>query len=92
MKDQIPENKKTERSNQLIALGEEMSREFRGYYLGREEEVLFEEEACIDGETYYVGYTKEYVKAAKKSDVPLDNQLVRGILTKALNSEVYFME
>ena len=92
MKDQIPENKKTERSNQLIALGEEMSREFRSYYLGREEEVLFEEEACIDGETYYVGYTKEYVKAAKKSDVPLDNQLVRGILTKALNSEVYFME
>lgn len=92
MKDQIAENIKTQRSNELIALGEQMSKEFRSYYLGREEEVLFEEEAVIDGETYYVGYTKEYVKAAKKSDVPLDNQLVKGILVKELHDDIYYME
>ena len=92
MKDQIAETIKTERSNQLIALGEQMSKEFRDYYLGREEEVLFEEAAIIDEETYYVGYTKEYVKTAKKSDVPLDNQLVKGTLVKELHDDIYYME
>ena len=92
MKDQVPENLKTIRSNKLIQLGDKMSDEFRKYYLGREEEVLFEEEAMIDGAPYYVGYTKEYVKVAKRSDVRLDNQLVRGILTTALSDEIYLME
>ncbi len=92
MKDQIPENTKTERSNKLIQLGEQMSVEFRKYYLGREEEVLFEEEVQINGIPYYVGYTKEYVKVAKRSEVPLDNQLVTGMLTKALSDEIYVME
>ena len=92
MKNQIPENRKTERSNALIELGDKMSEEFRQYYLGREEEVLFEEAADIDGVTYYVGYTKEYVKVAKLSSEPIENQLVKGTLTKALNAEIYLME
>ena len=92
MKDQVPENKKKERSANLIELGTKMSEEFRQYYLGREEEVLFEEKACIDGENYYVGYTKEYVKVAKISDVPLDNQIMKGVLTKMINDEIYLME
>lgn len=92
MKDQVPEKIKTERSSELIALGDKMSKAFREYYLGREEEVLFEEEMELDGKTYYVGYTKEYVKVAKVSEVPLDNQMVRGTLKKALNEEIYLME
>lgn len=92
MKNQIPENRKTERSNALIELGDKMSEEFRQYYLGREEEVLFEEAADIDGVTYYVGYTEEYVKVAKLSSEPIENQLVKGTLTKALNAEIYLME
>lgn len=92
MKDQIPENIKTDRSADLIELGVKMSDEFRRYYLGREEEVLFEEETKVDGQNYYVGYTKEYVKVAKVSNVPLDNQLIRGTLIKALNEEIYLME
>lgn len=92
MKDQIPENIKTVRSNQLLELDAKMSAEFRQYYMGREEEVLFEEEASIDGISYYVGYTKEYIKVAKVSKEPLENQLVRGTLTRALNEEIYLME
>lgn len=92
MKDQIPEKIKTDRSSDLINLGVKMSDEFRRYYLGREEEVLFEEETIIDGFSYYVGYTKEYVKVAKVSNVPLDNQLIKGTLTKALNEEIYLMD
>ena len=51
-----------------------------------------EEEAEIDGTKYYVGYTKEYVKVAKISEVPLDNQIVQGTLTKMINDEIYLME
>jgi len=91
MKDQVSENIKTQRSNDLLALESKMSEEFRRYYLGKEEEVLFEEETCIDGVSYYVGYTKEYVKVAKQSDVPLDNQIIRGTLEKAINDEIYLM-
>ncbi len=91
MKDQVPENMKKVRSTALIELDEKMSFEFRQYYLEKEKEVLFEEKALIDGKSYYVGYTKEYVKVAKESDVPLDNQLVTGILTTDLGDGVFLM-
>lgn len=91
MKEQVPESIKTQRSAELLTLGNRMSEEFRQFYLGKEEEVLFEEEAVIDGISYYVGYTKEYVKAAKRSDISLENKLVKGLLTKPLNDEIYLM-
>ena len=92
MKDQVPENIKKVRSAELIELGEKMSCEFRQYYLGKEEEVLFEEAIELDGVPYYTGYTKEYVKVVKTSDVPLDNQIRKGTLTKMINDEIYLME
>ena len=104
MKDQIPENIKKIRSAELIALGDKMSQEFRAFYLGREEEVLFEEPILLEEEQtgaaeiadntrkYYVGYTKEYVKVAKYSETPLDNRIVKGTLTKMINDEIYLME
>lgn len=92
MPNQVPEAIKNVRSAELIALGERMSGEFRDSYLGTEQEVLFEEQSTIEGVDYYVGYTREYVKVAKISDSPLDNQLVTGVLTKRLAEEVYLME
>ena len=92
MKNQVPENFKKVRSAELIELGDKMSLEFRQYYIGREEDVLFEEATEIDGKQYYIGYTKEYVKVAKISDMPLDNQIVTGTLTKMINDEIYLME
>lgn len=92
MKGQIPENIKQKRSAELIALGEKMSEEFRQTYLGSEQEVLFEELSQIDGKSYFVGYTKEYVKVAKESKSSLENQLIKGKLIKALNKEIYLME
>ena len=92
MKDQVPEQTKKIRSAQLIELGDKMSQEFRRYYLGRTEEVLFEEATEINGKTYYIGYTKEYVKVAKTSDFALDNQIKTGTLTEMINDEIYLME
>lgn len=92
MENQVPEEIKTKRSAELIALSERMSNEFRSYYLGREEEVLFEEPAEIDGKTMYVGYTKEYVKVATESEESLENVMRRGKINHALTDEIYYME
>ena len=92
MENQVPEEVKTKRSAELIALSERMSNEFRAYYLGKDEEVLFEEKADINGEEMYVGYTREYVKVAAASKESLENVMVRGTITKALTDEIYYME
>lgn len=92
MENQVPEEIKTKRSAELIALSERMSNEFRSYYLGREEEVLFEEPAEIDGKTMYVGYTKEYVKVATESEESLENVMRRGRIDHVLTDEIYYME
>lgn len=92
MKEQIPETIKQKRSAELISLGEDMSNEFRQYYLGTNQEVLFEERCEIEGISYFVGYTKEYVKVAKQCESSLENILIEGKLTKAINNEIYLME
>ena len=79
MPDQIDEQIKAARSEKLIALGHDMSKEFRKFYIGKNEEVLFEEKAVIGDKEYFVGYTKEYVKVAKKTDENLENQIVSGL-------------
>ncbi|MBO5097146.1 MAG: tRNA (N(6)-L-threonylcarbamoyladenosine(37)-C(2))-methylthiotransferase MtaB [Agathobacter sp.] len=92
MPNQVPEEKKNARSAQLIELGERMSQDFRQHYFGQEVEVLFEEESVIDGVSYYVGYTKEYVKVAKVSNASLENQFVKGCLVNKLSEDIYLME
>ena len=47
MPDQIDEQVKAARSEKLIALGHDMSKEFRKFYIGKNEEVLFEEKADV---------------------------------------------
>ena len=91
MENQIPEPVKTQRSNILIAMEEKDTTAFREYYLGKEVEVLFEEKKEIDGQEYWVGHTKEYVKVALQAEKEYANCLVKGIITKALNKEVLFM-
>jgi len=91
MQGQIAETQKTKRSNELICMGEQMSKEFREYYVGKETEVLLEEKMLIDGEIYYVGFTKEYVKAAVKSNTDISNSMIQGKIERALTKEVYLM-
>ena len=75
MPNQVPEPVKKERSNILLELEKKMSEEFRAYYLGTKQEVLFEEKVVIDGKEVYVGYNREYVKVAKESEDNLENQI-----------------
>ena len=92
MDNQVPEEIKTLRSAQLIELDNCMSEEFRRYYLGREEEVLFEELVDVSGKMMYVGYNKEYVKFAADSKDSLVNSIKKGSVTEALSPELYRME
>lgn len=92
MPEQVPEQIKAERSAKLIALGQEMSEEFRSEYAGTNQEVLLEEEVIIDGNAYFTGYTKEYVKAAVISEGRMENQFITGRMVRKLRDDIYLME
>lgn len=92
MPDQIDEQIKAARSEKLIALGHDMSKESRKFYIGKNEEVLFEEKAVIGDKEYFVGYTKEYVKVAKETAENLENQIVSGRISGMLTDEILLFE
>lgn len=90
MDDQVPDQVKAKRSGILLSLGEENRKRFEQELVGQKTEVLFEEQVCLQGEHFWVGHTKEYVKLAAKSEEHLENRLavvnvaqerVQGILT-----------
>ena len=91
MKEQVPEPVKKERSAVLLDLEAKMSEEFREYYVGREVTALMEEEWTFEGERYFIGYTKEYVKVAVKTDADLTNQFITGKIKNCLTSDIYVM-
>lgn len=91
MEGQILEKDKTKRSNILLDMEKEQSREFRFYYIGKEEEVLLEEKKEILGREYWIGHTREYVKVAYPSDEDCRNKLVSGRIESALNDEILLL-
>ncbi|NLL76657.1 MAG: tRNA (N(6)-L-threonylcarbamoyladenosine(37)-C(2))-methylthiotransferase MtaB [Clostridiales bacterium] len=92
MDHQVSDDKKTERSNILLSMEKEYSREYRARYIGKEVEVLFEEEKMIEGKRYQTGHTKQYVKVAKPADGSLSNQLVKGKAVGFLQEDLLLME
>lgn len=99
MKPQIPEPVKAKRSAVLLELEQAMSGQFRETFLGKKVEVLLEETQCINGIWYYVGFTKEYVKVAKRMNEQdgseqkkMVNQLVTGTIQGKITPELLWME
>lgn len=92
MPDQVPEGIKSVRSDILLALEKQQSLEYRGRFLGTEEEIHLEEPIEIDGTKYMMGHTRQYVKGAVPYEEGLKNKTVKGIFTKALNEEVLLLE
>lgn len=64
MENQVPEEIKTRRSEELLALEKEMSEAYREKFLGKENQVLLEEPVQIGGRMYMTGYTREYIRMA----------------------------
>ena len=92
MPDQVSEGTKSVRSDILLALEKQQSLEYRGRFLGTEEEILLEEPIEIDGTKYMMGHTRQYVKGAVPYEEGLKNKTLKGIFTKALNEEVLLLE
>ncbi len=92
MPNQVPEGEKAKRSMILQELEAQMSKKFREYYIGRKEQVLFEERKEIEGAVYFVGHTKEYVKAAVEcgstDERNLENEIIDIKLTSFVDSQV----
>lgn len=77
MENQVPEQTKAERSDILLKLNEKHKRRFEESFLGREVEVLVEEETEINGKKMQVGHTKEYMKIALDREENLQNCIVK---------------
>lgn len=77
MPDQIPEQIKTKRSEKLLELHRENSKNYRNRLIGTTVEVLMEEAQEIDGICWQVGHTREYVEVAVPQDESLTNQTVQ---------------
>ena len=96
MPDQVPNLLKTERSDELFALEQKHSVEFRAYYVGREVEVLLEEEKEVGGARYMLGHTSAYVKVAVLVDGRADelqsNRVVRCSVQGFLTDEILLGE
>lgn len=76
MENQVPEQIKTIRSNELLELDQRKRRKYEEMLVGTTVEVLMEESVEIDGKTLQVGHTKEYVKIALESEKDLQNQII----------------
>ena len=94
MQDQVPEYIKDKRSKILQKIEKTSSKNFRDYYIGRETQVLLEEEKEINGAKYWVGHTKEYVKAAVEAadGENLSNRLINATATGYLDDEIIRLE
>ena len=92
MKDQVPEQVKNERSARLIEMEKRLSGEYRAQYIGKEITVLTEDCAQLSGESWRLGHTQTYVKAAVPVSRAGRNELITGRVTGFLTDEVLRLE
>ncbi len=87
MPNQVLEEVKNRRSNELLELEREQSNAFRSAYIGKKVKVLLEEEKEMNEKRYWLGHTGEYVKVATEGEYA-PNMLVevevKGFLTEEI--------
>ena len=77
MDGQLTEAAKAQRSARMLELHEIRAREYEEAMIGKKMELLLEEEIEIDGRPWYVGHSREYVRAViSKTDAHRVNDLV----------------
>ncbi|MGN1315270.1 MAG: tRNA (N(6)-L-threonylcarbamoyladenosine(37)-C(2))-methylthiotransferase MtaB [Lachnospiraceae bacterium] len=91
-KDQIEERIKVERSGKLLEMAERYSKEYRRSFLGKEMEVLIEEQKEIEGKVYQVGFTPAYIKAAIDCKEDLSGQILTGRAADLVAGEYLLLE
>ncbi len=88
MKDQVPDKVKSVRSEILIARGKERKDEYRNLFVGKTIPVLWEEKITLEGQSFWTGYSKEYVKVVCQSEEDLKNQIKECTIEKILNDDL----
>lgn len=84
MDDQIDEDVKNERVHRLIALSDQLAKEYASNYEGEVVEVIPEEKYKESGgEDLYVGYTDNYLKVVFPATESMVGQIVKVKITKA---------
>ena len=81
---QIEGNVKEERSQMLIDLSNENQREYHEKYVGKEVEILWEEEK----NGYYQGHTQNYMLAFLKSEENLENKMIKAKCKEAKENHI----
>lgn len=87
MENQVPDEKKAQRSSILSELEAKMTKDFRAQWTGKKVKVLLEERQQINGISYMVGHTPEYIKCAIKTDAP-DNTIIDVVIEGELTADV----
>lgn len=77
MPQQVDEQVKARRSEKMLALDQEKRKKYENYWIGKEVEVLVEEETEIEGKHFWIGHTKEYMKILVESEENLQNTIIR---------------
>lgn len=90
MDGQVPSDISERRSDELLEMERRMSLAYREQWIGREVEILVEEEKEIDGQRYWVGHTPQYVLAAVSSRKDLRGAFVRAEGVRMLTEEIVF--
>ena len=78
MDGQLTEAEKARRSEKMIEMHHRHASDYEKSMIGKELEVLIEEEYTNDGRTWYLGHSREYIKTAvPKSENYGENDIIR---------------
>jgi threonylcarbamoyladenosine tRNA methylthiotransferase MtaB len=85
--EQVAAAVKRERSARLLALGKEMSAEYRRRFLGKQVAVILENKKTIQGKEYWSGYTPEYLRVTIPRAKLGENRAEPGMLVEIVMPE-----
>ncbi len=94
MTDQIPEERKQQRSNILMNAARQMTTDYKSGFLGRIETILIEERIVVEGKKYLTGHNERYLKLAVLSENDLTdkedaiNKVVKARVEKDLTNDI----
>ncbi|MCF0132889.1 MAG: tRNA (N(6)-L-threonylcarbamoyladenosine(37)-C(2))-methylthiotransferase MtaB [Blautia sp.] len=93
MSGQLTETVKSERSDNLLEMNERHSLAYETAMLGKELQVLLEEEIEVGGVKYLIGHSREYIKTAvRKKDSYGENDVVTVIAKGFLEPHILLGE
>lgn len=92
MENQVPDEIKARRSDELIKLADKLSAAYREKFLHKETAVLFEEEKVIGNKKYQIGHSREYIKAAAESEENLSGKILKGKFSDFLQPDILIFQ